>query len=297
MGDYRLTPQQLESVTGASLLASHPDTRIEYNLPEKVYRDTGGCNGSFLKTIQPMPGNCAKFFRKLDKRHFRIGRHVHAAALQPELLGARLIPTPRRYPVDAPPERQSDWTSTANYCALWETKAINAGYDVFSPSDYAVIIGCVASLAQHPGIVRLIKNGHSEVSYFAKLKRNGQKFLGKCRTDVVPFSGSSMINLKTTADEGAAVDSFEREIWSRGYGLSAAYELFLHNKCNPSDQRYEYMWPVVEKAEPYCIAIYTADWDSLRPFRALMEERLDIFSACLRDGGVFPGDDINFRPI
>lgn len=294
MSDFIPTVEQIKLITG-NLGDRKP--RVVFGMPDKEYRETGGCNMSFLKTMWPRPGSAASFFEKGDKPAYRFGRYVHQAILTPnDPVPAFVLQPDVYYPDYLQPDLEKKWNGNATVCKAWKAAQEAAGREVFTRDEYENMVGTVRSLAENAVIKSMMAKGDAEVSCFAPMEVNGIEFVGKTRIDWVPKGGSALCNIKTVLRGGTDKHEFLKSVKWQGYGIQAAYELHIWNLCNPDDQRHDYVWPVVEKAAPYIIRFFDADRYSLAPYVEQMQERLATFAKCI-ENGVFPGDDNDFTHI
>jgi hypothetical protein len=288
MSDWRPTPEQLEAITGASTLDLVPPILSVYGMSDPDYRRVGAVNNSFLKLMDPMPGSAIGFFTGGDKPQFRIGRYVHQGVLTPHDPVPKFVVYPEVCADGAP------WNMARNECQLWAAKKRAAGFEVFTQPEYNQWSGCIRSLCANSEVQTYLSDGQPEVSCVAVIEIDGVRFRIKTRIDWVP-AGTALLNFKTTIKGGSSALKFGKEV-RNGYGFQAAVELMVWNLCNPRDIRETYVWPVVEKEPPYCLAFFYATWDALFPYRDALQKRLSVFAKCIRDG-VFPGDDPIYHAI
>jgi len=285
--NWNPTQEQMSMITGASDLHIAPPTRVLYGMDDLKYRDACGVSQSFLKSMHPTPAHACAFFQKKDASHFRVGRMVHHAILNPSEPFPDITCYPETYVDEKGVEKA--WHRGVKSCKLWEQDQILKGKTVLSRDEFQEIHGCVNSLAINQTACGLLSQGYSEVSLFKRFDINGTSFIGKARIDWVPSGGSALVDVKTVRRGEGTTESFSKCVKFDGYGFQAAYYLQLWNACNPDEYRDEFVWIVVEKEAPFAVSFFYIDCDQVASFRNSVQQRIEIFADCIREG-VFQGD-------
>ena len=285
------TPDQLEQLTGASIIASlFPDgtSQVICNLEDASYRTTDAISQSTLKCMTPTPAHIRTAFDQEDKPCYVTGRYVHGAILTPHDPLPELVVYPETYGPDA-----KKWTMAAKECKAWVADQEAAGRKPVKRDDYHEILGCIRAIAANPDASALLREGDSEVSVFNLECIDGVEFISKIRADHVP-PGRCIVDIKTVEVRKSEKASFRKELkhprfGGKGYGFQAAFYLTRWNAANPDQQKDAFVWVVSEKGEPFVVQLYSATLDQLGEYLDDVNATLLRFAQCVRDG-VFPGD-------
>lgn len=297
--NFTPTPEQLESLTGASRLHLVPESEVIFDMPDDDYRKRGAVSYSKIEAMRPTPAHISGIFNFNDTADCRMGRHIHQGVLTPHIPLPDWVVTPEYLGKD----KQGNpwkWRGNRKDCELWVEMSEAAGKTVIDPVEHATITGCIQSIQGHQEAAKLLSFGDSEVSIFQTLEIDGVRFQEKSRIDkVLPRRG--LLDVKTVRRGEANKAEVRKKIKFEGWGRQAAKYLTRWNCARPDDKRDTFMWIVVEKAFPFVVHITSMDDDgpedlSLHKYRNDAEKDLETFARCVRNG-VFPGDSDGIERI
>jgi len=167
----------------------------------------------------------------------------------------------------------------------------NAGREVLTSEQFAIVSNMHQSLAVHPVVTNLLRLcHHRESSVFWEDSETGIPC--KCRLDGFSQEHGIAFDLKTSDD--ASSSGFARTCAKFGYHGQAAFYLDgLQAAGVPASQ---FVFIVIEKAPPYGIACFLADEDMLRTGRLRYQEYLHRHAECLAADN-WPGYPEEIQPL
>jgi exodeoxyribonuclease VIII len=129
----------------------------------------------------------------------------------------------------------------------------------------------------HPIASQIMDGAKCEQTIFWRDKKTN--ILCKCRPDIMRKDGI-LADLKTSSD--GSFNVFRKDIVTWSYDKQAAH--YLMGASAATGRRYEsFLFIVVEKVPPYCIAIYNVNEAVLEAGAKLREEDLDKFFSSNKD--------------
>jgi PDDEXK-like domain of unknown function (DUF3799) len=266
---------------------------IQYNLSDDAYHAIDAVSASQLKIIasqsplhwhdQYVLGN------REDAEHFRIGRAVHCALLEPERFKREYITLPNqsRTSFDGMADILNFFGKTKeDFKGLREIKA-------FVDEEIAKITALQVSHADME-MIQGIKNAFLRYDYVRDMWRDTRNEITitweregvpcKARVDLV---GKDFVGeLKTTQD--ASPRAFGREIFSRSYHLSAAWYLegFRQNGLEALAELPFFLF-ACEKKSPFALGVYRLDEQVISEGADVANQAFWMLQECKKDN-VYP---------
>ena len=208
---------------------------------------------------------------------FRIGSAAHCAVLEPTTLLDRY--TLRPYGIDR--------RTKEGKIAFAEFEAANSGKTIMTAEEFAWVHEMNAAVQLHPLASQLLAAGKPELSW--RVEPAGGMAL-QCRTDWFNPAGCELssgrpyvADLKTVESlDSDAFRNFERACFSFGYHRQAGFYLPLITEIIGSPV-FDFLFIVVEKAEPYGVAVYRlSDAATARGHDETITDLLRL-QACIKD--------------
>lgn len=159
-------------------------------------------------------------------------------------------------------------------------KAAQTG-TVIKAAELAEAEKAAAIVREHHFARMMLDGAMTQVSAVASGKESGtgERFLGKCRMDIVPSLsgpfGDWLVDLKTTS----SLSNLERTISDFGYHVQAAWYLDMWNAASGQDRK---RWGFVfqESDAPYEIAVVELDQDAIARGREWYLNALEAWCLC-----------------
>lgn len=187
------------------------------------------------------------------------GGHLHSALLEPEEFQKHLRVAP-----DAPKNTRA---GKAEHEAFQAT--LGPDDTVVSAKHYKAALGMVARAREHKVVQAILQDGVAEMSgYAVDIEFNA---LRRIRPDWRVPSRGLIVDVKTT--ENASSWKFSKSIFDYGYHIQAAYYMDTANMIDPGTYNH-WVWLVMEKKWPYCVAVYVATDKMLERGRELYRRGL-----------------------
>ena len=229
-------------------------TTVMHNQSAEDYHASPACSASRLKKLQR---SAAHMKHDMDNPQeptpaMIIGSATHSAILEPALFVREWARLP-----------EGDGRSKAVKEAKAELGA-QFGIDrVLKPAVYDNILAMRDSVFNNPLALDLLDGADTEVShYWAERYIHGTKPMEvdcKARIDALPREDSlwsdCVVDVKTTTD--ASAKEFQRSVYNFSYHIQAQHYLSAAN-------RGRFIFIVVERDAPHCVAIYELDDDALK---------------------------------
>jgi hypothetical protein len=168
-------------------------------------------------------------------------------------------------------------TTKEGKAAYAEWQALNAGRTGLKPEQMHTIVGMQDAFHAHPLLKSVLKGAQIEQSIFWEDPVTGVKC--KARPDIIT-SNNLVIDVKTTDD--ASPDGFSRSSWTYRYHVQASYYMqgvAAALKFKPES----FLFVVIEKYQPYAIAVYMADSAMVNLGIEHARRDLDRYAACLKE--------------
>jgi len=178
-----------------------------------------------------------------DNSAFDLGTAVHAMVLEPEKDLVLCGPENRRGKL---------WTSAREEAQL-------EGKTLLTQEDYAICLDMVSSVMSNSAAVELVSDlcAVKEVSIFGTDEETGLAL--KARPDIFIPERGILVDLKTTRDASPKRGGFERQFFSLGYHIQAAfYKYVLELAGYPIE---DFIFLAVEKEPPYAVQIHNLHSD------------------------------------
>lgn len=218
---------------------------------------------------------------KEEKDEWRIGNYVHCKTLEPEKASKYRL-TSRYY------------NGAKKSGKKFKRKVSAAGCELLNAKNSAIAKGCCNALKSRPDVMELFDHGEGEVTW----RLNGDLFGVQCRTDWfcdespvdidsfgIKAGQSYALDLKTTADLDAWFsDSIYRNplLGKLFYaGQEAFYRPIID--CIRNKPLDKWLFVVVEKSEPFRVAVIKAPSDVLKSARNKIEITLDEIAGRMKD--------------
>lgn len=202
------------------------------------------------------------------------GHALHACLLEPE-----------RFELDYFVAPKLDKRFKANKEKWAELEAANQGRTPLAEDEYADFVAMREAVLSHPVASELLKGrGASELSI---VWPEGDR-PAKGRLDRVAALGGYgfVVDVKTAED--ASERAFQKAAAAYGYFRQIAWYRRGLNALRPSPRRCAFI--VVEKARPFCVAVYEVDDRALDQANRENEAALETYRRCIETGS-WPGYD------
>lgn len=176
-----------------------------------------------------------------------IGSAVHTAVLEPDLLDQEWGRIP-----------DGDGRSKAVKDAKAKLTELYGADRILKPEAFDTVIGMRDAVLGNELACQLLDNAETEASYYWTDAKSGVDC--KARLDLIvgnpmlPRWERCVVDLKTTTD--ASPKEFQRSAYNMGYHLQMAHYL-------AASERERFVFIVVEREPPHCVAIYELDNDAL----------------------------------
>ena len=245
-------------------------TLVQHNQSAAEYHADPGCSASRLKQFQRSAAHMRYAMDNPQEptQPMIIGSATHSAILEPVLFAKEWGRLP-----------EGDGRSKA----VKEAKAeliVQFGADrLLKPDVYDNILAMRDSVIDNALPLDLLDGADTEVShYWAERYIRGIKPLEvdcKARIDALPREDSMwnhcVVDIKTTAN--ASPEEFRRSCFNFGYHIQAPHYLSAAN-------RGRFIFIVVERDAPHCVAIYELDDDALELGRQTRDSLLGQWAFC-----------------
>lgn len=241
-----------------------------HDIPPEEYHASPALSASFAKAL-------TKYVPARAQAEFRSDRRSKSMALGSAVHKMILGDGPELEPIDG------DGRTTAVKEA--KAKALAEGKQVVTGAEYEQIIGMAASLREHPLANLLLTSGAPEQSLF--WEEAGVPC--RARLDILPYpiDGKRMLipDLKTASD--ADEWTFAKSIGDYGYHQQADWYC-RGVRALGLDPDPEFLFVVVESADPFLVNIIALDNDAKAAGRVLNDRALRIYRDCT-ESGIWPG--------
>lgn len=210
----------------------------------------------------------------------RLGNAIHAAVLEPHLLE----------------KRYAEWCGadrrTKEGKALYlEFERTRAGRTKLTQIEMETCRQIRQAFGRHPLAKGLLMNGKAEQSFFARHAETGA--LVKCRTDYISDDGDTVVDIKTTTDANPI--AFGKDAANYRYDVAVPWYFDIIAAVQGHMPK-RWIWLVIEKSEPYAIAIYYAQKkDIVRARDTARRNLLEILH--YRERNEYPDYGDKIRPL
>lgn len=247
--------------------------RINRNLPpEEYHADRGAVSSTGIRQILRSPRKFISWWLGLEKEeekdHFRFGRAVHMAVLEPARFRDAYLVQPDFGDMRSVKnrEKRDEWA-----------KDVPMGSVVLTQTEHDTMTGMINSVMEHPVARNLFKEGEAEVSMWYTDPSTGVRC--KVRPDYI--SQGHVIDLKTT--KNAAVGLFARDMGLYRYDIQMAcyYDGVLHTTGEAPQSA---TIVAVEKIIPYEVAVYCMTDEDLETGRKWKDHALGLLKRSIETG-------------
>lgn len=187
---------------------------------------------------------------------------------------------------------ECDKRTTAGKTVYAEFCKQTAGMRHITKDDYTLAWRMVKAVREKPSAVALLSRGKPEVTFRHKLA----SFAIQARVDWFDDTEKDapmIVDVKTID----SLAEFDRQFFKFGYYKQAAfYRLVVASILGLQTFQPQFCYLVVEKSEPYQVAIRTPDAESLAIGTAEVMRELANLKACY-DSGIWPGEPDVARPV
>lgn len=250
---------------------------VAFGLPYDTYARWDAVNHTVLRLFNRTPAHAREAMvnppNQTKAQHF--GRAVHAAILEPEKFEATWVPAPKH-----------EKRTTAEKRA-WARLQVEHPGEILPQEEYDLCLRMRDSVWAHPTAAEILKgDGRNEASFRWLDPETGVRC--KLRLDRLTTlaSWSVIVDLKTA--KNASQVAFSRDLHKFHYHQQAAMYLEGVNVVAPRDRKFLFI--VVEKAPPFCVAVYELEDDALEVGRDEYHKHLRTYAECMASG-VWPGYD------
>lgn len=237
-----------------------------YQLTNEEYHNGPGISKSGLDLINKCPAMYLDRYMKGNQPAptpaMELGTAIHTAILEPKRFAKEYISRPPGI----------DGRTKAGKIALAEFMAEAEGKIVLPKEELVKICQIADAVNSHP-IARSILGeiGYVEQSLYAEI----DGVMAKARPDYL--LGDYVVDLKTAVD--ASREAFSRACWNYRYHVQAALYTDVAEILDGAER--EFIFIVVEKTEPYPVAVYYADIEMVSMGREQYRLDLETYRQCL----------------
>lgn len=253
-------------------VAERKVTGIRQGMTRAEYEAIHGLNQSTLKLFRRTPAHAREYMVHPPEPTdaLELGTAVHVAVLEPERFARQYVAAPK---VDRRTKAgKEQWAAFED---------AHRGLEVLSAEDMEVCRGIADAAVGLETVARLLASpGKSEVGVVWDDPQTGVRC--KALMDrITTFAGwTVVVDLKSTQD--ASPGAFARDCAKYAYHVQAAFYLDGLNVLAPANRRFFHV--AVEKARPYCCAVYELDPPAVAQGRADYREYLRVYAECARSG-------------
>ena len=202
----------------------------------------------------------------------KLGTHVHTRILEPT--------RHRETYIVAPAINKRTKAGKAEWA---EFQAANEGKEIVTQDEMDIVNAMAESVGRSETASALLSGGTAEQSVFWNDPVHG--FLCKCRPDYLNPKYEVIIDLKTTND--ISPEAFSKSVANFKYHFQAVHYLAGCEAVMPG-QYGAFIFVCVESKEPYPVAVYVLDQESLNLAEVEMEPLLSRYAQCV-ETDTWPG--------
>jgi len=242
------------------------ETRILSNdkaITFEQYCEIDALNASVLKKPTPahMLHTITEDEDEEEKLHFKIGRLVHMAALEPEQFYGHVLKLPSdapKKPTKAQVNAKRPSVETIENIDWWERfRAESEGRTVVKEDELDSIEQMRDALLRHHQIREMLQCA-SRKEATIEVWDEEMQIRRKARYDLLPGAGADfLLDIKTTRKE-LDMNAIKYEILGRGYHLQAQYYIDTLNLAS-NDKRKRFYFPFVKSSPPYVARLAWVD--------------------------------------
>jgi hypothetical protein len=230
--------------------------QVVRDMPDAEYHALTRCSASALKALERSTPRHWHAQQDRDSAALVQGRLLHCMVLTPDVL---------RYTFACAP--QVDRRTKEGKAAYAAFEAESAGRQVVPADVWTECERMAYEVCSHPAAARLLEGTERELSLIGTLMGVD----AKARVDAYHPVGAC-IDIKTTRGL-ASREEFERAIVGWGYGIQAAWYRMALRAAGLACEHVAFV--VVEKAEPYAVAVFRLADDVIDWFDAELPRLVD----------------------
>lgn len=240
-------------------------------VPMRTYHRWAGASNSRLSKLRQSPAHLKAYMDEPtpDAAHFKIGRAVHTAILEPERFDSTYIVSSQCTATKKGDGKRCENQGIIYAGGEWFCGVHGRGIGSFAGErtvlpgpDHRAALAMRDAVYAHPRARRLLTGkGEVELSAtwndVARTERGEAEradVLCKCRPDRASMliAGGALVDVKSTMD--ASPYAFERAIYNYGYHRQGAHYLNGARACGLQVQHFVII--AVEKVPPFAVAVY-----------------------------------------
>jgi len=219
---------------------------------------------SGLKELDRSPAHFQAYKRRPSEytKAMQLGDAFHLLTLEPERFGDRVVLWPGKY------RRGKEWTQFASD---------HTGKVILSADENEVITHMSEQLVAHSLTRAILALPDRQVEQWV-FWQHEYGFPCVARLDLVSEKHGLIVDVKTAADAGRSF--FERQVANLRYHWQAAW--YKAGVRAALGEDYNFLFAVVEKSDPYAVAVYQPDEESLRVAEEQISKLCEVYAECLR---------------
>jgi hypothetical protein len=236
-----------------------------YRVTNADYHDGPGLSSTSIKEILKSPAHL-RGAEWEEKDSFRLGSAIHAAMLEPDVFE-------RDYVV---------WTGATRSGKAWEAAAkiaAETSQTILTLKEKAIVDAAVERFAGSTVWRHFTRGAEYEVAAYATDPETG--VLMKAKLDVIN-EDLEIGDIKSTALCVSTPEVWMREVFNRGYHVSAAYYLDVWALAL-GFQLSSFIWAVIEKAKPFGLRFFVCPGDYIVAGRKDYRKALVTFAQCQKE--------------
>lgn len=265
------------------------------NIPAAEYHKTilGEANNSGLKVIdERTPAHYLQWVKDRNKpktaeqefkeqQHFRIGRIVHSAILEPDKFDDDYLLMPDFGPMQSSTNRKTRdaWLAT-----------LPPGTSIVKPGEKELAMAMREAVLRHKTARLVIEGGRPEVTLRWQDKRTGVRCKARVDWDCPEFH--FCMDLKSTDDASPA--AFARSVANYRYHMQHAH--YSGGYQNLGRDLRNFLIVAVEKEPPHAVGVYHIDAAAEERGFELVNRAMDKLARCMSTGE-WPAYSENIEPI
>lgn len=200
-------------------------------------------SSSVLKLFEKSSASVLSYYMASEEEdepdHFKLGRAVHMASLEPKLF-AECVILEQEFKGTGSRKERADWKAAQPATAL-----------ILKPKEYMHIKGMIQSILDYPDAASLLSHGSPEISGYYRDAETGVKC--KIRPDLWNEQKGILLDVKSCVD--CSPRAFSRKIYEYKYHLSMAmYSEGIYQITGKRPTVCVFL--AVEKKPPYERAVY-----------------------------------------
>lgn len=169
----------------------------------------------------------------------------------------------------------------------------NRGKEIITLDEMTVCKAVKDACYANPVVAELLQGGgKNEVGVVWTDKETGLRCKALLDRVTTFVGGTVIVDLKSCQD--ASYEEFRRQSAKLGYHEQAAFYLEGLNALAPASRRFFFV--AIEKVEPFCVAVYELEDESLKHGRVAFRKHLNMYAQC-KATGIWPGYAAGIMPL